>query len=93
MLWLIRAGAYLVSGLTIWQFAHGGAGIGSILAAHKPLTLDPDHSMIFGVCAGLSNFTGMDVTLIRLIWVILAFYRGIGIGLYLLAFLIMPVKG
>jgi len=46
--------------------------------------------MIFGVCAGFSNYFGIDVTLIRLVWALAAFYRGIGIGLYILAFLIMP---
>ncbi|MBC8014929.1 MAG: PspC domain-containing protein [Sporomusaceae bacterium] len=59
----------------------------------KHLVLDPAHGMIFGVCAGISNFTGVDATLIRLIWSVTALYRGLGILFYIAAFLIMPTPG
>jgi phage shock protein PspC (stress-responsive transcriptional regulator) len=87
---LIRIGAYALSGIAIWQFLQSDpTHIHQILPA-KPLALDVDKSMIFGVCAGISNYTGVDVTLIRLIWALAVVYRGAGIGLYLLAFLLMP---
>jgi phage shock protein PspC (stress-responsive transcriptional regulator) len=89
MFWLIRVGAYALSGLAVWQFFHDGNGSLSFLP-NKHLVLDPEHAMVFGVCAGLSNYTGIDVTLIRLAWSMAVIYRGVGIGLYLLAFLIMP---
>lgn len=90
MLGIIRIGAYLLSGLTIWQFFQsGGSGTG-ILPLAKHLALDPSHGMIFGVCAGVSNYIGIDVTLVRLLWAFTALYRGVGLGLYILAFLIMP---
>jgi len=93
MFGLIRVGAYLVSTFTLWQFFQGDAsGINSFFL-QKHLVLDPPHGMIFGVCAGFSNFTGIDVSLIRLAWVIATFYRGLGIILYILAFLIMPTTG
>lgn len=90
MLGLIRIGAYLLSGLTIWQFVHSGNGAENILPFTKHLVLDPAHGMVFGVCAGVSNYTGVDVTLIRLIWTASCFFRGLGIILYILAFIIMP---
>ncbi|HMM22675.1 MAG TPA: PspC domain-containing protein [Selenomonadales bacterium] len=89
MIWLIRLGAYALSGMAVWHFIDGADPASIISGRH--LVLDPDHGMIFGVCAGFSNFTGMDVTVIRLIWVLFALYRGFGIGAYLLAFLIMPM--
>ncbi|MGI6092702.1 MAG: PspC domain-containing protein [Veillonellaceae bacterium] len=89
MLGLIRMGAYLLSGFTIWQFVHDGNGA-AVMPFTKHLALDPSHGMIFGVCAGVSNYTGYDVTLIRLLWAAASFYRGFGIGLYILAFIIMP---
>jgi len=89
MLGLVRMGAYLLSGLTIWQFVDGGT-VGSMLPLAKHLALDTSHGMFLGVCAGVSNYTGVDVTLIRLIWAASTFYRGFGIGLYILAFVIMP---
>lgn len=90
LLALFRIGAYLLSGLTIWQFVRGGNAPMDILPLSKHLALDPTHGMVLGVCAGVSNYTGMDVTLIRLIWALSSLYRGFGIGLYILAFLIMP---
>ncbi|BBB90700.1 MAG TPA: PspC domain-containing protein [Methylomusa anaerophila] len=87
--WLIRAGVYLLSGFTIWQFVQGPADVAGL---HKHLSLDQVHGMVLGVCAGISNYTGIDVSLIRLVWALSVFYRGIGIALYILAFLIMPVS-
>jgi len=92
MFWLIRLGAYALSGMAVWHFIDGGADPASIVSGGRHLVLDPDHGMVFGVCAGISNFTGIDVTVIRFIWVLFALYRGFGIGAYLLAFFIMPMK-
>lgn len=88
MLGLIRIGAYLLSGFTVWQFFDGGAANSLPLAKH--LALDSSHGMIFGVCAGVSQYTGVDVSLIRFVWSLSCLYRGIGIVLYILAFIIMP---
>ena len=93
MLALIRVGAYLVSTITVWQFFQGDIGGMNNLALHKQLMLDPSRGQIFGVCAGFSNFTGIDVTLIRLGWFLTILYRGVGIALYIIAFLIMPTAG
>lgn len=90
MLWLIRAGAYLVSGFTVWHFFQGGGGESFSFARH--LALDSTHSMILGVCAGVSNYTGVDVSMIRLVWVLSCLYKGLGIALYILAFLILPLN-
>lgn len=88
---LVRLAAYLLSGAALW----GVLGTQNLLphpvnAGH--LALDQAHAMILGVCAGLSRYTGIDVSLIRFAWVLASFYRGIGIALYLLAFLILPVS-
>ncbi|MBP2627442.1 MAG: phage shock protein PspC [Firmicutes bacterium] len=93
MFGLIRVGAYLVSTFTIWQFFQGDIGGINGFSLQKHLVLDPAHGMIFGVCAGFSNFTGIDVSLIRLAWFIATLYRGLGILIYILAFLIMPIAG
>lgn len=90
MLWLLRGGAYLVSGWTIWQFLQGDTTGISFVPAHKHLALDPSRGLVFGVCAGISNYTGIDATILRFAWALSAFYRGAGIAVYILAFLIMP---
>jgi len=46
---------------------------------------------IAGVCSGFAHYFDVDVTLVRIVWVILIFTPpGAGIVGYLLAWLIMP---
>ncbi len=57
----------------------------------KALFKDPDRAMIAGVAAGLAHYLGMDVTLMRIIFVILLFVtHGTFILIYLLLWIIMP---
>jgi phage shock protein C len=46
--------------------------------------------MIAGVCAGLAQHFGVDPTLVRIIFVILALFGLGGVVLYLILWLIMP---
>ena len=48
-----------------------------------------DGKWVAGVCAGLSAYTGIDVTLIRVAFVIFAF-TGIGELVYLLLWIFTP---
>jgi phage shock protein PspC (stress-responsive transcriptional regulator) len=46
-----------------------------------------------GVCAGLAHYTGLDTTVVRLLWVILSIYPGAivcGVLFYFVAWFIMP---
>src|SRR5437870_4122564 len=59
-------------------------------AARQPLTLST-RNKIAGVCAGFANYFDVDVTLVRIIWLILVFVPpGAGLIGYLLAWLLMP---
>lgn len=91
MIMLLRVGAYLVSSLVLWHAFQDSVVMPSIFQNGKHLVLDSEQGMIFGVCAGIGNYTGIDVTCIRIMWVLVSIYRGIGIGLYILAFLLMPL--
>jgi phage shock protein PspC (stress-responsive transcriptional regulator) len=90
MLWLIRVGAYLLSGAVVWNFVQDAAGPEGFFQGRR-LALDTENGLIFGVCAGLARFTGFDVTFLRLGWALAALYRGVGVALYILAFLLMPM--
>ena len=46
--------------------------------------------MIGGVCGGLAEVLDVDPTIIRVVFVLLAFLAGHGILLYLILWLIMP---
>lgn len=48
--------------------------------------------MIDGVCGGLAEFFSLDVTLVRIAWVLLTLIGGSGILLYIVAMIVMPVN-
>ena len=48
--------------------------------------------MIAGVCAGLGRYLGVDATVVRLIFVLLALFAAGGVLLYLILWLIMPME-
>lgn len=48
--------------------------------------------MIAGVCAGLGRYLGVDPTIVRIIFVLLALFAAGGVLLYLVLWLIMPME-
>ena len=60
-------------------------------AASRPqrLVRTPDRK-IAGVAAGIGHYVGIDPTIVRIAFVLLAFAGGIGILLYLVCWLVMP---
>ena len=46
--------------------------------------------MIAGVCGGLGDFFGLDPTLVRLVFVVLALLGGHGLLVYLVLWIIVP---
>ena len=58
----------------------------------KILYKNSENKMICGVCAGLAEYFNMDVSVIRLITVLLAFSVGSGVIAYLVAAVILPEK-
>ena len=61
----------------------------------RKLTRLPEAGRVAGVCAGLAAYYEADVTLVRLVWVILSIVPGVLIGgviAYAAAWLIMPVS-
>ncbi len=54
------------------------------------LTRDPQNKKIAGVCGGFARYLGVDVVLVRVIWLALALCTGVGFIAYLVAWIIMP---
>jgi phage shock protein PspC (stress-responsive transcriptional regulator) len=50
---------------------------------------DPDHRVIGGVCSGIAAYWKLELWLVRLIFLILAF-MGIGILIYLILYIVLP---
>ncbi len=59
---------------------------------NKKLYRIPEKGMICGVCAGLAEYFSVDVSLIRLAWVIFSFAGGAGLFAYIIAAIIIPIK-
>ena len=56
----------------------------------KKLHKSNSQKMICGVCGGLAEYFGIDVTIVRLVAVVLGVTGGSGLLLYFLAAIIMP---
>ncbi len=59
----------------------------------KQLTRNPDDKLIGGVCSGVADYLGMDVTLVRLLTVVGAIL-GVGslVVAYVVAWILMPER-
>lgn len=61
---------------------------------HKVLVRSRKGRMLAGVCAGIADYFGIDVTLVRLILaVICVFTAGAGVLAYLVAWAVIPEEG
>ncbi len=50
--------------------------------------------MLAGVCAGIADYFGLDVTLVRVIWAVVSVITGgAGVLAYLVAWIIIPDEG
>lgn len=58
----------------------------------KKLYRDESRKVIAGVCAGLSDYFSVDVTLIRLFFVLTLIYHGGGTLAYIVLWIVMPKK-
>lgn len=57
---------------------------------NKRLYRNVDNSVIGGVCSGLAIYFNMDVSILRVIFVILILFNGLGLLLYLILWIAIP---
>lgn len=59
----------------------------------KKLLRSKDNKVISGVCSGIANYLGIDATVIRVIWAILALCSfGIAAIAYIICAIIIPLE-
>ena len=61
------------------------------MSAEK-LTRSESDKIIAGVCGGIATYTGVDSTIVRLLFLLLAFATGIGLFLYAVLWVVMPLE-
>ena len=59
----------------------------------KRLYRNRSERMIWGVCGGLANYFDMDPTIVRIIFVLLALTNGVGIVVYIIMAIVVPLEG
>ena len=58
--------------------------------ARRRLVRPMREKKVAGVCAGFANYFDMDVTLMRIIWLLGSIFTGIGFIAYVIAWIAMP---
>ena len=69
--------------------AYCGTRVGAVLA-RKRLIRPIVGRKIAGVCAGMAEYFDLDVTVVRLVWLIVAICTGVGLLAYPVAWIVMP---
>jgi phage shock protein C len=67
----------------------GSAGKGGDM--EKRLHRSRTEKMIGGVCGGLAEYFEIDPTIVRAAWVVITLMAGVGILLYLILWIVMPL--
>ena len=70
--------------------SHCGSAMFTPVRPSKKLVRSRRDKKIAGICAGFAEYMELDVTLVRLIWLMLIFFGGWGLIGYLVAWIIMP---
>jgi phage shock protein C len=58
--------------------------------APQILMLDKRNKKVAGVCAGFARYLGVDVVLVRVLWLGISICTGVGFFVYLAAWMIVP---
>ena len=66
-----------------------GTRVGGVIA-RKRLLRPRNGRKIAGVCLGFAEYFDLDVTLIRIVWLVLAICGGAGFLAYVIAWIVMP---
>lgn len=69
--------------------AYCGKRVGAVLA-RKRLLRPRAGRKIAGVCAGCAEYFDLDIALVRLVWLLVAVFTGIGLLAYPIAWIVMP---
>jgi len=59
----------------------------------RPLERPIDDRMLAGVASGIARYLNADVTIVRIIFAVLAIVGGAGIPLYIAGWLLIPEEG
>ena len=56
----------------------------------EPLARNKNDKVIFGVCGGIADYMDADVSMVRLVAVLLLFFAGGSLWLYIIMWIVIP---
>jgi phage shock protein PspC (stress-responsive transcriptional regulator) len=69
----------------------GAPDVAAVTGGPKRLMRSSTDKKLGGVCAGLAEYFDMDVTLVRVLWLLVVLCGGTGILLYIILWLVLPL--
>ena len=69
--------------------AYCGKRVAAVIA-RKRLVRPREGRKVAGVCLGIAEYFDLDVTLIRLLWVLAVIFGGTGLLAYIVGWIVMP---
>jgi len=73
------------------QVVTGAPDLASVTGGPKKLMRSSTDKKLGGVCAGLADYLDMDVTLVRVLWLLVALCGGTGVLLYVILWIVLPL--
>ena len=58
----------------------------------KRLYKNQSKKKIAGVCQGVAEYFDIDPTIVRILWFAVSWFYGVGVGIYILMWIILPDK-
>jgi phage shock protein C len=73
------------------QLVTGAPDMASTTGGPKKLMRSSTNKKLGGVCSGLAEYFDMDVTLVRVLWLLVVLCGGTGILLYVILWIVLPL--
>lgn len=83
---MMTVAAGVAIGYFVWQFLAGNRQGTTNGRIHK----SSRDKKIAGVCGGIAEWLGLDPTIVRLVWAMLAFGWGTGVVAYIICAFVLP---
>jgi len=62
------------------------------MSGNRRLRRNTNNKVIGGVCSGLADYFDIDTTLVRAVVASSVIFAGVGLGLYLVLWIVLPVE-
>ena len=85
----VTSGFAVVAYIILWIAVPGNATLEEQESVRK-MYRNPEGKVLGGVASGIASYTGWDISIIRIVWVLFAILGGSGIILYIILWIALP---